>query len=181
MLWLALFSQAEHFQSVRRKGDADSGPAEIEDRLAVPHAKDMSEAARRERGELIPDPTGPGPRDGRVSQVLASLPAGHGVSEQRASGILARVKGDLGEAVELLLEELRLEGSDPEGQESSGSTGSSPADQSSKPTTPSDGEQSKKNPPVTPLRTGSSRGQRGRGDGQGGRMRAGRPVAVAVV
>ncbi|RXK39248.1 hypothetical protein M231_03468 [Tremella mesenterica] len=53
MLWLALFSKGEHYQSIRRKGDSERGPSEIEDRLAVPHAKDESEAARRERAELI--------------------------------------------------------------------------------------------------------------------------------
>lgn len=102
MLWLALFSLAEHFQSVRRKGDGDSGPAEVEDRLALPHEKDVSEAARRERGELplkdVPS--------ARVSEVMASLPPNHGISLQRIEDVLARTKGDLGEAVEILLEEV---------------------------------------------------------------------------
>ena len=107
MLWLALFSQAEHFQSVRRKGDGDSGAAEIEDRLAIPHEKDVSEAARRERGEIADVNNGKVPT--KVTEVLASLPPGHGVTETQASGVLARVRGDLGEAVEILLEELELD------------------------------------------------------------------------
>lgn len=102
MLWLALFSLAEHFQSIRRKGDGDSGPAEVEDRLAIPHEKDVSEAARRERGE-IPNKDVPSVK---VSEVLASLPPGHGVSNRRVEEILARTKGDLGDAVEILLEEI---------------------------------------------------------------------------
>ncbi|ORX37428.1 hypothetical protein BD324DRAFT_651022 [Kockovaella imperatae] len=194
MLWLALFSQAEHFQSIRRKGDGDSGPAEIEDRLAIPHEKDQSEAARRQRGEVVE-----GPSQGSssiasggssvVSQVLASLPAGHGVSEDRASGILARVKGDLGEAVELLLEELRLEGSDPEqhgqGTTSSSDGGSSPTTaSSSNPTSPSEQADDQVKPPLQNVSSGGRgpiRGTSHRGNGGArGRVR-GRPVAVAVV
>ena len=153
MLWLALFSQAEHFQSIRRKGDVDSGPAEVENKLAVPHENDLSEAARRERGEIIQGDDSTRAPNGKISQVLASLPPGHGVSEKRAGGILARVKGDLGEAVEILIEELQLESSEPEAEDqtggqdgpeaSSASTASHtpPAEQvSSNPTTPSDGD-----------------------------------------
>ena len=130
MLWLALFSKAEHYQSVRRKGDTDTGAAEIEDRLAVPHAKDMSEAARRERGELEADgtialPADPGknqeaaPKSGsdgfkrplhpKTASVLSSLPSTHQITESHASSVLERVKGDLGEAVEILLEEIQTE------------------------------------------------------------------------
>ena len=104
MLWLALFALAEHFQSVRRKGDRDSGPAEVEDTAAIPHARDMSESARRQRGEHI-DKT----PSAKVSEVLASLPPGHGITAQQAAGVLARVKGDLGEAVEILLEDLDID------------------------------------------------------------------------
>lgn len=108
MLWLALFSQAEHFQSVRRiskiTGKIEgNGPAEVEDFRMEPHEMDISEAAKRERG-LNPEPVST-----KVQQLLASLPAGHDVDERRASGVLGRVKGDLGEAVEILLEELDLE------------------------------------------------------------------------
>ncbi|WVR06028.1 hypothetical protein IAU60_003056 [Kwoniella sp. DSM 27419] len=110
MLWLALFSQAEHFQSIRRLGDREHGPAEIEDRLAVPHARDTSEAARRERGELVEEKN-PMTASSKVAQLLASLPAGHGVGDKHAGDILARVKGDVGEAVEILLEEIDMEGS----------------------------------------------------------------------
>ncbi|WWD17735.1 hypothetical protein CI109_102176 [Kwoniella shandongensis] len=110
MLWLALFSQAEHFQSVRRRGDRDNGPAEVEDKLAVPHQKDTSEAARRERGELIDEPKTKSEKSSpSLEQLLASLPPGHGISAKHAAGVLARVKGDLGEAVEILLEDIDLE------------------------------------------------------------------------
>ena len=108
MLWLALFSQAEHFQSVRRKGDGDSGAAEVEDRLAIPHDKDTSEAARRARGEVVKHDL-----QSTLDQVMASLPPNHGISPHQAASVLARVKDDLGEAVELLLEEIELDsGSD---------------------------------------------------------------------
>ncbi|WVF70319.1 hypothetical protein IAT40_005109 [Kwoniella sp. CBS 6097] len=107
MLWLALFSQAEHFQSVRRMGDREHGPAEVEDRLAIPHERDVSEAARRERGELIDDKKKvPMSESSQLNQLFASLPPGHGISEEHAQGILSRVKGDIGEAVEILLEEI---------------------------------------------------------------------------
>ena len=105
MLWLALFSLAEHFQSIRRRGDRDSNVAEVEDSSAVPHQRDTSEAARRERGEVV-DKAAP---SAKVHEVLASLPPGHGVSIRRAEGVLARVKGDLGEAVDVLLDDLELE------------------------------------------------------------------------
>ena len=107
MLWLALFSQAEHFQSIRRKRNGDSGAAEVEDRLAIPHAKDTSEAARVARGENVK--TVPACGDDRVNQVLASLPPNHGISTLQASNILARVKGDLGEAIDVLLEQIDLD------------------------------------------------------------------------
>lgn len=105
MLWLALFSLAEHFQSVRRKGDGDSGPAAVEDKCAIPHQKDASEAARRERGEVISKPA----PSAKVAEVLASLPPGHGITVQQAEGVLARVKGDLGEAVEILLQDVEID------------------------------------------------------------------------
>ncbi|WWC66392.1 uncharacterized protein I206_100294 [Kwoniella pini CBS 10737] len=111
MLWLALFSQAEHFQSIRRMGDREHGPAEIEDRLSIPHARDVSEAARRERGELIDEIENktPVPLSSKVSQVLSSLPPGHGVSSEQVEGILGRAHGDIGEAVEILLEHINQE------------------------------------------------------------------------
>ncbi|KAK8866063.1 hypothetical protein IAR55_001214 [Kwoniella newhampshirensis] len=110
MLWLALFSQAEHFQSVRRRGDRDNGPAEVEDKLAIPHQRDLSEAARRARGELIDEPKSKTDKSSpSIEQLLASLPPGHGISTEHAAGVLARVKGELGDAVEILLEEIDLE------------------------------------------------------------------------
>ena len=200
MLWLALFSQAEHFQSIRRKGDVDSGPAEVENKLAVPHEKDLSEAARRERGEVIQGDDAAKAPNGKISQVLASLPPGHGVSEKRAGGILARVKGDLGEAVEILIEELQLESSeveaegqasgDQDGPEtSSASTAShiSPAEQvSSNPTTPSEGDTKvgkDGTPAVAPVATRPSEVVRGSGGLRGGRRKVNAPgrLAVAVV
>jgi hypothetical protein len=105
MLWLALFSLAEHFQSIRRRGDRESSVAEVEDSSAIPHQRDTSEAARRERGEVV-DKAAP---SAKVAEVLASLPPGHGVSVRKAEGVLARVKGDLGEAVEILLDDLELD------------------------------------------------------------------------
>ncbi|AFR97969.2 hypothetical protein C343_06123 [Cryptococcus neoformans C23] len=116
MLWLALFSQAEHFQSIRRRGDKDNGSANIDDHLAVPHAKDTSEAARRERGEIAGNKVES--LSSRVAQLLASLPPGHGISSTYAEGVLSRVKGDLGEAIEILLEEIQLE-ADKESESSS--------------------------------------------------------------
>ncbi|UOH80248.1 hypothetical protein LQV05_002899 [Cryptococcus neoformans] len=119
MLWLALFSQAEHFQSIRRRGDKDNGSANIDDHLAVPHAKDTSEAARRERGEIVNDKVESlSPISSRVAQLLASLPPGHGISSTYAEGVLSRVKGDLGEAIEILLEDIQLE-ADKESESSS--------------------------------------------------------------
>ncbi|OCF38266.1 hypothetical protein I317_07975 [Kwoniella heveanensis CBS 569] len=117
MLWLALFSQAEHFQSIRRMGDREHGPAEVEDRLAVPHQRDVSEAARRERGELIDEKKKiPMSESSKLQQLFASLPPGHGISDEYAQGILSKVKGDIGEAVEILLEE--IDGAtEPEGEE----------------------------------------------------------------
>lgn len=103
MLWLALFSQAEHFQSIRKKGDGDSGAAEVEDRLAIPHRKDLSEAARKERGEVVKVPQGV---NTTIDQVLASLLPNHGFTPEQTSNVLSRVKGNLGEAVEILLEEI---------------------------------------------------------------------------
>ncbi|ODO07159.1 hypothetical protein L198_00738 [Cryptococcus wingfieldii CBS 7118] len=119
MLWLALFSQAEHFQSIRRRGDKENGLAAVEDRLAVPHQRDVSEAARRARGELIERDSKDAPqsRSSLVSQVLASLPSGHGITPQQVENVIARVKGNYGEAVEILLEEVDLEVED--GSESS--------------------------------------------------------------
>ncbi|WVQ85100.1 hypothetical protein IAT38_007264 [Cryptococcus sp. DSM 104549] len=119
MLWLALFSQAEHFQSVRRKGDRESSSAEVEDRLAIPHEKDTSEAARRERGELIDDPDKSKPSASLVSQLLASLPPRHAITTSQAEGVLARVKGNLGEAVEILLEEIEFDADTEQVSESS--------------------------------------------------------------
>lgn len=110
MLWLALFNNAEHYQSVRRKGDHERGPAEIEDKLAIPHEADQSEAAKIARGEVSPATSkankGVQGQSALVAQVLASLPPHHGHSPEYVSGILARVKGDVGEAVEILLEEI---------------------------------------------------------------------------
>lgn len=78
------FSQAEHFQSIRRRGDKDNGSANIDDHLAVPHAKDTSEAARRERGEIAGNKVES--LSSRVAQLLASLPPGHGISSTYAEG-----------------------------------------------------------------------------------------------
>ena len=52
-MWLALFSKSVHYKSVRRKGDGETGPADIEDRLAVPHTKDNSTFAKQQRAELV--------------------------------------------------------------------------------------------------------------------------------
>jgi OTU domain-containing protein 3 len=104
MLWIALLNNAEHYQSVRRKGDHDRTPAEIEDRLALPHGKDRSESARIARGEL-PAPSAQ-PSKSNVSIVFSSLPAGHAFTSAYITGILARVKGDIGAAVEILIEEM---------------------------------------------------------------------------
>ncbi|WVW82469.1 hypothetical protein I302_104480 [Kwoniella bestiolae CBS 10118] len=111
MLWLALFSQAEHFQSVRRMGDREHGPAEVEDKLSVPHARDVSEAARRERGELVEEKKLKTPLSlsSKITQLLNSLPAGHGVTPDQAQNVLGRTHGDIGEAVEILLEEIDQE------------------------------------------------------------------------
>jgi OTU domain-containing protein 3 len=106
MLWLALFASAEHFQSVRNLNENARGPANVEDKYAVPHPLDRSEVARRGRGEIIGTPAKKG---STVQQLLKSLPVGHGVTEARAAGVLARTKGDLGAAVEILLEDLELE------------------------------------------------------------------------
>jgi hypothetical protein len=112
MLWLALFNDAEHYQSVRRKGDNERAPAEIEDKLAIPHEADKSEAAKIQRGEIVPPTADKGDKgqSSLVTQVLASLPPLHSHSQEYITGILARVKGDVGEAVEILLEE--IEGDD---------------------------------------------------------------------
>ncbi|WRT64303.1 uncharacterized protein IL334_001235 [Kwoniella shivajii] len=111
MLWLALFSQAEHFQSVRRMGDREHGPAEIEDRLSVPHVRDVSEAARRERGELVEEKKTKTPvsNSAKTTQLLASLPPGHEITPEHAENTLSRTRGDLGEAVDILLEEIEQE------------------------------------------------------------------------
>lgn len=107
MLWLALFNDAEHYQSVRRKGDRERGPAEVEDRLALPHEKDKSESARIARGEL-PAPAAESSKSGSsgVSMVFASLPVGHAFTPDYVTGVLSRVKGDVGAAVEILIEEV---------------------------------------------------------------------------
>nr|ODO02809.1 hypothetical protein L204_01550 [Cryptococcus depauperatus CBS 7855] len=112
MLWLALFSQAEHFQSIRRLGDKENGSAGVEDRLAIPHEKDTSEAARRARGELLDESSTKKPSQALVSQVMASLPARHNITLEQAQDVLARVKGNLGEAVEILLEEVNFDAED---------------------------------------------------------------------
>ncbi|RSH80567.1 uncharacterized protein EHS24_009149 [Apiotrichum porosum] len=106
MLWLALFAEAEHYESIRR--GRDSGPADIPDSMAVPHARDVSEAARRERGEPVPELDGKpdNGKDSRLAQVLASLPPGHGLDDAHVVGVLARTKGDVSAAVEILLEDI---------------------------------------------------------------------------
>lgn len=105
MLWLALFNDAEHYQSIRRKGDRERGPAEVEDRLALPHEKDLSESARIARGEM-PVPGPDKSASAKVALVQASLPTGHAFSADHITNILARAKGDVGGAVEILLEEM---------------------------------------------------------------------------
>ncbi|OCF54237.1 hypothetical protein L486_08150 [Kwoniella mangroviensis CBS 10435] len=124
MLWLALFSQAEHFQSVRRMGDREHGPAEIQDNLSVPHARDVSEAARRERGELVDEkkPKTPLSLSSKITQLLNSLPLGHGISPEEAQNVLGRTRGDIGEAVEILLEEINQEKEEGEAGGGSGTT-----------------------------------------------------------
>lgn len=112
LIWLALFAEAEHYESVRKGGSG--GPAEVPDSLAVPHTRDVSEAARRERGEVIEGDVKtkegkPAKVDSRLTQVLASLPAGHGITSVRAAGVLARTKGDVAAAVEILLEDIQAE------------------------------------------------------------------------
>lgn len=122
MLWLALFNDAEHYQSVRRKGDRERGPAEVEDRLALPHEKDKSESARIARGEMtVPTESQDKSTAPLLARVLASLPVGHTFTSNYISGILARVKGDVGEAVEILLEEYNA---DDDGSDGSTGTGS---------------------------------------------------------
>jgi hypothetical protein len=124
-IWLALFAEAEHYESVRKGGAG--GPAEVPDTLAVPHARDVSEAARRERGEVIEgdakDTKDKANKvDSRLAQVLASLPAGHSVTTARATGVLARTKGDIGAAVEILLEDLEAEAEDATSDASAGTS-----------------------------------------------------------
>ncbi|WWC99847.1 hypothetical protein V866_006756 [Kwoniella sp. B9012] len=125
MLWLALFSQAEHFQSVRRMGDREHGPAEIQDILSVPHARDVSEAARRERGELVDEkkPKTPLSLSSKITQLLNSLPVGHGISPDQAQNVLGRTHGDIGEAVDILLEDINID-QDQEKEEEDGEAGS---------------------------------------------------------
>lgn len=160
MLWLALFSQAEHFQSVRRKGDGDSGAAEVEDRLTFPHEKDLSEAARRERGEtpkFIPTERG-------IDQVLASLPPDHGITPKQAVSVLPHVKGNLGEAVEILLEEIESDsGNDHRVDEMLAFRTTSPAET----TTSSSSEQGTGTSQVTTPSAGSAEVEKAKG-GLGG-------------
>lgn len=121
MLWLALFNDAEHYQSVRRKGDHERGPAEIEDRLLIPHERDMSESAKAIRSgsgsETSSNSTGSSEissspqsqkRDTTLDEVLRSLPAGHGFADKYVLGVIKRFKGDAAEAIDSLLEELEL-------------------------------------------------------------------------
>ena len=109
MLWLAFFAEAEHYDSIRK--GSGSGPAEVPDSLAVPHSRDVSELARRERGDLPPEEPSrrSGGKNDKLAQVYASLPPNHGLSDEHVAGVLARVKGDIGEAVEILLEDIDLE------------------------------------------------------------------------
>lgn len=110
MLWLALFNDAEHYQSIRRRGDRERGAAHIEDKLALPHERDRSEAARIARGELAPQPAS----SAAMRQVIMSLPTGHGFSQDHISGILARHKGNIHDAVETLIDELNDDGASDE-------------------------------------------------------------------
>lgn len=108
MLWLAFFAEAEHYDSIRK--GSGSGPADVPDMLAVPHSRDVSELARRERGDLPPEEPSrrSGGKNDKLAQVYASLPPNHGLTDDHVSGVLARVKGDIGEAVEILLEDIDL-------------------------------------------------------------------------
>lgn len=125
MLWLALFSGAEHYESVRRQGPgSSSGPAEIPDSLAIPHERDQSEAAQAERAE-----SGSGRKrstasdaaaarfisDGRVAQVIASLPPWHGVSDSDAAQTLVRTEGDVSKAIDILFDQLDSDGDGEDG------------------------------------------------------------------
>lgn len=118
MLWLALFSEAEHYESVRRVGPgAGTGPAEVPDALAVPHERDVSEAARSQRAN-----SGDAPQskrsslaeryiaDGRVAQVIASLPPWHGISDDDAASVLVRCDGDVSRAIDILFDQLDSDG-----------------------------------------------------------------------
>lgn len=109
MLWLAFFAEAEHYDSIRK--GSGTGPAEVPDSLAVPHSRDVSELARRERGDLPPEEPSrrSGGKNDKLAQVYASLPPNHGLTDDHVAGVLARVKGDIGEAVEILLEDIDLE------------------------------------------------------------------------
>ncbi|ORY34274.1 hypothetical protein BCR39DRAFT_517372 [Naematelia encephala] len=103
MLWLALFSMAEHYQSVRRKGDG-GGAAEIEDKLAVYHEMDNSEAARKARGEIVAGDSGTA-----YGRLVALLPPSHGLSTALIKATLGRTQNDIHAAHEILLEELALD------------------------------------------------------------------------
>lgn len=126
MLWLALFSEAEHYQSIRRKDDS-GGPALVEDRLAIPHALDRSEAARKERGEPASYTQSQSQSQSHHSStssslklIFDSLPPGHRISTSHAQGVLDRVKGNTDEAIEILLEEISYDsevGSDASGSD----------------------------------------------------------------
>lgn len=127
MLWLALFSGAEHYESVRRQGPgSSSGPAEVPDNLAIPHERDQSEAAQAERAE-----SGSGRKrstnaasdaaaarfvaDGRVAQVIGSLPPWHGVSDADAAQVLVRTDGDVSKAIDILFDQLDSDGDGDDG------------------------------------------------------------------
>lgn len=118
MLWLALFAEAEHYESVRRHGPgAGSGPAEVPDSLAVPHARDESEAARSQRatsGDAQPPKRSAQAdryvADGRVAQVLASLPPWHEISDDEAAATLVRCNGDVSKAIDILFDRLDSDG-----------------------------------------------------------------------
>lgn len=123
MLWLALFNNAEHYQSVRRRGDHERRPAEIEDRLAIPHELDKSERAKALRGEI--DKPSPVPsdtvlaakykEDGPLQQVLRAMPVHYRLDHKYVENVLRRNKGVVDDAIETLLEELELR--EPEGED----------------------------------------------------------------
>ncbi|BEI92136.1 uncharacterized protein CcaverHIS019_0409560 [Cutaneotrichosporon cavernicola] len=122
MLWLGLFSGAEHYESVRRQGPgASSGPADVPDSLVIPHERDQSEAAQAERAESGTEHKRSTPSasdaaaarfiaDGRVAQVVASLPPWNSVSDAYVAQVLVRTEGDISKAIDIIFDQLDSDG-----------------------------------------------------------------------